>query len=79
MATGRPPWYMAGPRDAGKKKRGEEGELGRPGLARPRERGRERASKSARGPRARVWLGRAREGEREAARVAEFCFSFSKM
>jgi hypothetical protein len=78
---------MAGPRDAGKKKRGERGrkeELGRPSvLGRATKRERERADarvvrerKRARLVGPRVWLGRAREkrGSRPVLTILFFLF-----
>jgi hypothetical protein len=56
--------------------------VGWPSLARPgrdgQAKGERERSAGVSGPRARVWLGRAREEEREAVRVLVFVFLFQK-
>jgi hypothetical protein len=82
LPPGRPPAAMAGPREEGRERRaGERGCWAGPaGWADQKRREGERvgARVGRERERARIRLGQAR-GEGEMTRVADFCFSFSKI
>jgi hypothetical protein len=83
MATADRRATMAGPREAGRERRtGEKGGVGPARLVGPSHNERKGEGRRAGGPQARprARLAGPSEGkEKETARVAGFCFSFSKM